>query len=105
MILVAVGFFGLLVVLYSLIGRTIKKHVSFKSSSAAEMSSDVKSKNTDTTDDSLEEKSSEFKEDKKSKIREENGKTSFDQINASIKTEPAASSTGFTATVRKTLNI
>jgi hypothetical protein len=48
------GVFGLLVVLYSLIGRIIKKHFSFKSSPAAEMSSDVKIKDTDTTDESLE---------------------------------------------------
>jgi len=98
LILVVFGVFGLLVVLYSLIGRTIKKHVSFKSSPTAEMSSDVKSKNTDTTDASLEEKSSEFREEKKSKILEENGKTGFDQINANKKTEPAASSTDCTPT-------
>jgi hypothetical protein len=99
LILVVFGVFGLLVVLYSLIGRTIKKHVSFKSSPAAEMSSDVKSKNTDTTDESLEEKSSEVREEKKSKFREENEKTGFDQINANKKTEPAAPSTDCTPTV------
>ena len=98
LILVVLGLFGLLVVLYSLIGRTIKKHVSFKSSSAARMS-DVKSKNVDTTDESRKEKISELREEKKTKIREKNGKTGFDQINANIKTESAASSTEFTATV------
>ena len=99
LILVVFGVFGLLVVLYSLIGRTIKKHVSFKSSPAAEMSSDVKSKSTDTTDESLEGKSSEFREEKKSKFREENGKTGFDQKNANMEIEPAASSTNVSATV------
>jgi hypothetical protein len=43
----------------------MKKHFSFKSSPAAEMSSDVKIKDTDTTDESLEEQSSEFREEKK----------------------------------------
>jgi hypothetical protein len=49
--------------------------------------------------ESREEKISELREEKKTKIRGKNGKTGFDQINANIKTESAASSTEFTATV------
>jgi hypothetical protein len=63
------------------------------------MSSDVKSKNTETTDESLEGKSSEVREEKTSKIREENEKTGFDQKNANMEIEPAASSTNVSATV------
>jgi hypothetical protein len=51
------------------------------------MSSDVKSKSTDTTDESLEGKSSEVREEKKSKFREENEKTGFDQKNANMEME------------------
>lgn len=50
LILVVFGVLGILVVLYSLIGRTISRHVTFKSSVPDSKSPESKSKETETSD-------------------------------------------------------
>ncbi|XP_052092304.1 growth hormone secretagogue receptor type 1-like [Mytilus californianus] len=62
LILVVFGVFGILLVMYSLIGRVISKHTTFKSSVPGGTSSDTsKSKITVSTDASSEDKPSGFK--------------------------------------------
>lgn len=76
LILVVFVVFGILVVLYSLIGRQIRRHAVFRSTGPKESSSDPKSKMTD-------EESSEERNDSGFKDENRNGKLSIEPVIAS----------------------